>query len=112
MLGQLAPIGTGNSNLYLNEKMLQQAIALQLPSYMEGLDFGMSPTRSPITGTPYHDAMMSLDYLLSPKLTFGGGMILASFFLHIVEMGRMHASKSKYDVNHQDGAKTLHALKY
>ena len=55
---------------------------------------------------------MSPDYLISPKLTFDGEIILASFFLHIVEMGRMHASKSKYDVNHQDGAKTLHALKY
>eukprot|EP00253_Pinus_taeda_P007579 PITA_07579 len=67
MLGQLAPIGTGDCTLYLNEKMLQQAIALQLPSYMEGLDFGMSPTGSPITRTPYHDAMMSPNYLLSPS---------------------------------------------
>jgi len=68
MLGQLAPIGTGDCALYLNDQMLQQAIELQLPSYMEGVDFGMSPTRSPITGTPHHDAMMSPSYLLSPSL--------------------------------------------
>ena len=55
--------------------------------------------------------MMSLDYLLSPKLTFDGDMIPASFFLHVVEIGRMYAAKPKYDVNHQDGAKTLHTLK-
>ncbi|CBI18915.3 unnamed protein product, partial [Vitis vinifera] len=50
MLGQLAPIGTGDCALYLNDQMLQHAIELQLPSYMEGLDFGMTPSRSPITG--------------------------------------------------------------
>ena len=85
MLGQLAPIGTRNSTLYLNDKMLQHEISLQIHSYMEGLDFGMSQTRSPITGTPYHDAMMSPNYFLIPNLTFDGDMILASFFLHIVE---------------------------
>ncbi|KAH9322462.1 hypothetical protein KI387_017101, partial [Taxus chinensis] len=69
MLGQLAPIGTGDCALYLNDQMLQQAIELQLPSYMEGMvDFGMTPSRSPITGTPHHDAMMSPSYLLSPSL--------------------------------------------
>ncbi|THU63645.1 hypothetical protein C4D60_Mb01t18000 [Musa balbisiana] len=36
MLGQLAPIGTGDCALYLNDQMLQQAIELQLPSYMDG----------------------------------------------------------------------------
>jgi len=41
MLGQLAPIGTGDCALYLNDQMLQQAIELQLPSYMEGVDFGI-----------------------------------------------------------------------
>ena len=35
MLGQLDPISTGDWALYLNEKMLQQDIELQLPSYME-----------------------------------------------------------------------------
>ncbi|GAB2282886.1 DNA-directed RNA polymerase II subunit rpb1 [Dionaea muscipula] len=67
MLGQLAPIGTGGCALYLNEEMLQHAIELQLPSYMEG-DFGMTPSRSPISGTPYHEGMMSPSYLLSPNL--------------------------------------------
>ncbi|CAK7355676.1 unnamed protein product [Dovyalis caffra] len=59
MLGQLAPIGTGDCSLYLNDEMLKNAIELQLPSYMEGLDFGMTPGRSPVSGTPYHDSMMS-----------------------------------------------------
>ncbi|PKU64515.1 DNA-directed RNA polymerase II subunit RPB1 [Dendrobium catenatum] len=68
MLGQLAPIGTGGCALYLNDKMLQQAIELQLPSYMEGLEFGMTPARSPISGTPYHEGMMSPSYLLSPNI--------------------------------------------
>ncbi|KAL6565809.1 DNA-directed RNA polymerase II subunit rpb1 [Orobanche hederae] len=70
ILGQLAPIGTGDCALYLNEEMLKQAIEIPLPSYLEGgLDFGMTPGRSPITGTPYHDySMMSPGYLLSPNL--------------------------------------------
>ncbi|KAL3624527.1 DNA-directed RNA polymerase II subunit rpb1 [Castilleja foliolosa] len=69
MLGQLAPIGTGDCGLLLNEEMLKQAIEIPLPSYMEGgLDFGMTPGRSPITGTPFHDGMMSPNYLLSPNL--------------------------------------------
>ncbi|KAL5713952.1 DNA-directed RNA polymerase [Ranunculus cassubicifolius] len=69
MLGQLAPIGTGDCALYLNDQMLQQAIELQLPSYMEGggLDFGVTPSRSPITGTPYHEGMMS-PYMFSPNV--------------------------------------------
>ncbi|KAG9136952.1 hypothetical protein Leryth_013806 [Lithospermum erythrorhizon] len=68
MLGQLAPIGTGDCALYLNEEMLKQAIEISLPSYMEGgLEFGMTPGRSPISGTPYHDGMMSPNYLLSPN---------------------------------------------
>ena len=49
VLCQLDPIGTGDCALYLNDKMLQQAIELQLPNYMEGVDLGMSPNRSPIT---------------------------------------------------------------
>ncbi|KAK9713061.1 hypothetical protein RND81_06G000500 [Saponaria officinalis] len=68
MLGQLAPIGTGGCSLYLNEEMLRHAIELQLPSYVEGLEFGMTPARSPISGTPYHDSMMSPGYMLSPSL--------------------------------------------
>ncbi|GKD39706.1 DNA-directed RNA polymerase II subunit 1 [Tanacetum coccineum] len=38
MLGQLAPIGTRGYALLLNEEMLRQAIDVQLPSYMDGLD--------------------------------------------------------------------------
>ncbi|OVA08877.1 RNA polymerase [Macleaya cordata] len=68
MLGQLAPIGTGECTLYLNEQMLQQAIELQLPNYMEGLDFGMIPSSSPTMGTPYYEGMMSPSYLLSPNI--------------------------------------------
>ncbi|KAK4346968.1 hypothetical protein RND71_033307 [Anisodus tanguticus] len=69
MLGQLAPIGTGGCSLYLNEEMLKQAIEIPLPSYMEGgLEFGLTPGRSPISGTPYHDGMMSPNYLLSPNM--------------------------------------------
>ncbi|KAL4361846.1 hypothetical protein GQ457_04G021960 [Hibiscus cannabinus] len=68
MLGQLAPIGTGGCALYLNDEMLKNAIELQLPSYVEGLEFGMTPARSPVSGTPYHEGMMSPNYLLSPNL--------------------------------------------
>ncbi|XVE87489.1 hypothetical protein DITRI_Ditri18aG0121500 [Diplodiscus trichospermus] len=68
MLGQLAPIGTGDCALYLNDEMLKNAIELHLPSYMEGLEFGMTPARSPVSGTPYHEGMMSPSYLLSPNL--------------------------------------------
>uniref|UniRef100_A0A0E0DM49 DNA-directed RNA polymerase subunit n=1 Tax=Oryza meridionalis TaxID=40149 RepID=A0A0E0DM49_9ORYZ len=69
MLGQLAPIGTGGCDLYLNDQMLKQAMELQLPSYVEGLDFGMmTPACSPISGTPYHQGMMSPSYLLSPDI--------------------------------------------
>nr|CAD1830564.1 unnamed protein product [Ananas comosus var. bracteatus] len=68
MLGQLAPIGTGGCSLYLNDQMLQQAIELQLPSYIEGLEFGMTPARSPISGTPYHESMMSPSYFMSPNV--------------------------------------------
>ncbi|KAE9596560.1 putative DNA-directed RNA polymerase [Lupinus albus] len=68
MLGQLAPIGTGECALYLNDDMLKNAIELQLPSYMDGLDFGMTPACSPISGTPYQEGLMSPSYLLSPNL--------------------------------------------
>ncbi|EFJ10314.1 hypothetical protein SELMODRAFT_128226 [Selaginella moellendorffii] len=64
MLGQLAPIGTGDFGLLLNDKMLEHAIELQLPSYMETADFGLGG----VTGTPHHEGMMSPSYLLSPNL--------------------------------------------
>ena len=41
---------------------------LELPSYVEGLDFDMTPARSTISGTPYHEGMMSPSYLLSPNI--------------------------------------------
>ncbi|GKF28754.1 DNA-directed RNA polymerase II subunit 1, partial [Tanacetum coccineum] len=53
MLGQLAPIRTGDCALLLNEEMLRQAINDQLPSYIDGLDIGMKPGRSLMT--PFHD---------------------------------------------------------
>ncbi|KAK3014995.1 hypothetical protein RJ639_007248 [Escallonia herrerae] len=63
MLGQLAPIGTGDCALYLKEDMFQQAIELQLPSYTEdGLGCGMT------SGSPYEEGVMSPSYLRSPNL--------------------------------------------
>eukprot|EP01018_Ginkgo_biloba_P010814 Gb_06029 [translate_table: standard] len=63
MLGQLAPIGTGDCALYLNDEMLQHAVEIQLPSYTEDIGIGTAPSWSPIT--PHHGAM-SPSYLLSP----------------------------------------------
>ncbi|KZV49062.1 DNA-directed RNA polymerase II subunit 1 [Dorcoceras hygrometricum] len=40
----------------------------QLGTEIATTDFGMTPARSPVTGTPYHDGMMSPNYLLSPNL--------------------------------------------
>lgn len=68
MLGQLAPIGTGYCPLYVNDEMPKNTIELQLPSYMEDLDFGMTPGQSPVSGTPYREGMMSPTCLLSPSL--------------------------------------------
>ncbi|CAL4887703.1 unnamed protein product [Urochloa decumbens] len=63
ILGQLAPIGTGGCALFLNEQMLKQE--LQLPSCVEGLEFGMTPAPSPLSGIPYHEGV-SLNYPMSP----------------------------------------------
>ncbi|GFY88058.1 RNA polymerase II large subunit [Actinidia rufa] len=64
MLGQLAPVGTGDCVLYLNEEMLKQAIELHLPSYMEGsLDSGMTPFCSPVSD----EGWTSPSYLPSPN---------------------------------------------
>ncbi|KAL9230059.1 hypothetical protein vseg_005452 [Gypsophila vaccaria] len=68
ILGQLAPIGTGGCSLYLNEEILQDAIELQLPSYWEGFEFGMTPTLSPMSATPSYDIMTSPAYMSSPHL--------------------------------------------
>ncbi|KAJ7944104.1 DNA-directed RNA polymerase subunit [Quillaja saponaria] len=69
MLGQLAPIGTGDCGLLLNEEMLKDVVELQLPSYMDGLNnFGMTPACSPVSATPYRGGLMSPNYLSSPDL--------------------------------------------
>ncbi|KNA21792.1 hypothetical protein SOVF_040130 [Spinacia oleracea] len=95
MLGQLAPIGTGGCSLYLNEEMLQHAIEVQLPSYAEGLEFGMTPARSPISGTPYHDGMMSPNYLLSPNVRHSP-FADASFSPYVGAMGFSPAASPAY----------------
>ncbi|GKE70847.1 DNA-directed RNA polymerase II subunit 1, partial [Tanacetum coccineum] len=64
MSGQLAPIGTGDCALLLKEEMLWKAIDVQLPSYIDGLDIGMTLRRSPMT--PFHDGSMSPSYPFSP----------------------------------------------
>ncbi|KAM0821222.1 hypothetical protein ACQ4PT_019808 [Festuca glaucescens] len=64
MLGQLAPVGTGACELYLNTEMLQQAMDTDLPSYTDGLGDAMKGTCSQLSeGTPY---LSSPSYLLSP----------------------------------------------
>ncbi|KAK7289789.1 hypothetical protein RIF29_03733 [Crotalaria pallida] len=77
MLGQLAPVGTGECALYLNDKMLNNAFELQLPSFMDGLDFGMMPAPFPDSRTPYHEwdfgvtlarSPVSQSYLFSPNI--------------------------------------------
>ncbi|KAK9050837.1 hypothetical protein SSX86_030193 [Deinandra increscens subsp. villosa] len=88
MLGQLAPIGTGDCALLLNEQMIQQAIDVQLPSYMDGLDVGM---------TPYHDVgMMSPAhyYFLSPNLRLSPLFNDAQFSPYVGGMGFSSASSS------------------
>ncbi|XLU31412.1 hypothetical protein S245_067478, partial [Arachis hypogaea] len=67
MLGQLAPLGTGQCSLYLNDEMIKNAFDLQLPSYMDGLDFGMTPAHFSMS-TPYLDGLMSPTHLSSPNL--------------------------------------------
>ncbi|XP_051201329.1 DNA-directed RNA polymerase II subunit RPB1 [Lolium perenne] len=63
MLGQLAPVGTGACELYLNTGMLQQAMDTDLPSYTDGLGDAMKGTYSQLSEeTPY----LSSPSLLSP----------------------------------------------
>jgi DNA-directed RNA polymerase II subunit RPB1 len=57
MLGQLAPLGTGCFDLFLNEKMLSNAVALTVPGEMSyyGLASGVggeTPARSPFRSGP------------------------------------------------------------
>ncbi|CAO2141859.1 unnamed protein product [Urochloa humidicola] len=86
MLGQLAPIGTGGCTLLLNDQMLKQVIELQLPSYVEGLDFGMTPAPSPLSGTPYHGEMMTPSYLMSPDFRASPVDTNASFSPYVRHM--------------------------
>ncbi|GKB03315.1 RNA polymerase II large subunit [Tanacetum coccineum] len=87
MLGQLAPLGTGDCDLLLNEKMLEQALDVQLPSYMEyGPDIGMIPGHLPVT--PFHNGSMSpASHLFSPHIQFSPGGIDAQFSPHVGRMG-------------------------
>ncbi|KAL6551725.1 DNA-directed RNA polymerase II subunit rpb1 [Orobanche gracilis] len=66
MLGQLAPIGTGDCSLCLNEEMLRQAIEIPLMSYEEGggFDFGMTPAHL----SCYDGGVMSPSCLMSPNI--------------------------------------------
>ncbi|EES09829.1 hypothetical protein BDA96_05G145200 [Sorghum bicolor] len=90
MLGQLAPIGTGGCSLFLNDQMLQQAIELQLPSYVDGLDFGItsapSPLSSPLSGSSYHEGLMSSSHLLSPDFRHSPIDTYASFSPYVRDM--------------------------
>ncbi|MED6117306.1 DNA-directed RNA polymerase II subunit rpb1, partial [Stylosanthes scabra] len=68
MLGQLAPIGTGQCELYLNDEMIKNTINLMLPSYMDGLEYsGMTPSHFSISTIPYLDGLMSPTHLSSPN---------------------------------------------
>ncbi|GJZ71155.1 RNA polymerase II large subunit, partial [Tanacetum coccineum] len=84
MLGQLAPLGTGECDLLLNEKMLEQALDVQLPSYMEyGPDIGMTPGHLPVT--PFRNGSMSP--CCSPHIQFSPGGIDAQFSPYVGWMG-------------------------
>jgi DNA-directed RNA polymerase II subunit RPB1 len=86
MLGQLAPIGTGGCTLFLNDQMLEKVIELQLPSYVEGLDLGITPAPSPLSGTQYHEGMMSPSYLMSPDFRASPIDTNASFSPYVRDM--------------------------
>uniref|UniRef100_K3ZN27 DNA-directed RNA polymerase subunit n=1 Tax=Setaria italica TaxID=4555 RepID=K3ZN27_SETIT len=86
MLGHLAPIGTGGCTLFLNDEMLEKVIELQLPSYVEGLDFGITPAPSTLSGTPYHEGMMSPSYLMSPDFRASPIDTNASFSPYVRDM--------------------------
>ncbi|PWA79497.1 RNA polymerase II large subunit [Artemisia annua] len=82
MLGQLAPLGTGDCDLLLNEKMLEQALDVQLPSYMDGPDIGMTPGHLP--ATPFHNG--SISPTCSPHIQFSP-RIDAQFSPRVGRMG-------------------------
>ncbi|GJY77285.1 DNA-directed RNA polymerase II subunit 1, partial [Tanacetum coccineum] len=74
-------------DILLNEKMLEQALDVQLPSYMEyGPDIGMTPGHLPVT--PFHNGSMSpASHLFSPHIQFSPGGIDAQFSPHVGRMG-------------------------
>ncbi|KAF9603034.1 hypothetical protein IFM89_033759 [Coptis chinensis] len=92
MLGQLAPIGTGDCAMYLNDQMLLKSVDLQLPSYFEGggFDFSVTPS-SHVTITPYHASFQ--DYSLSPNVR-SSPITDASFSPYVGGMGTSSAAWS------------------
>ncbi|KAF9603481.1 hypothetical protein IFM89_036754 [Coptis chinensis] len=94
MLGQLAPIGTGDCALYLNDQMLLISVDLQLPSYFEGggFDFSVTPS-SPVTITPYHTSFP--DYSLSPNV-HSSPSTTANFSPYVGGMGLSGTSYSAW----------------
>ncbi|GJY67697.1 DNA-directed RNA polymerase II subunit 1, partial [Tanacetum coccineum] len=94
MLGQLAPIRTGDCTLLLNEEMLRQAINDQLPSYMDGLGIGMKPGRCLMT--PFHDGSMFPSYPFSPSIRFSPGMDAQFSSPYVGGMGFSPASSPGY----------------
>ncbi|CAA0840967.1 DNA-directed RNA polymerase II subunit 1 [Striga hermonthica] len=66
MLGQLAPVGTGSCGLFLNDRILERAVEIPLPSYGEG-DFGLDFCTT-LARSTYLDGLKSPDYLLSPYM--------------------------------------------
>ncbi|GJR39412.1 DNA-directed RNA polymerase II subunit 1 [Tanacetum coccineum] len=93
----LAPIGTRDCAFLLNEEMLRQAIDVQLPSYMDGLDNGMTPGRSPMT--PFHDGSMSPSYPFSPSILFSPGMDAQFSSPYVGGMGFSLASSPGYSLS-------------
>jgi len=71
MLGQLAPFGTGCFDLFLDEKMLENAVQIEPVSAMMDMNRGMTPFihggLSPFPGTPYNTGGMT-PYVKSPYL--------------------------------------------
>eukprot|EP01117_Protostelium_nocturnum_P012755 TRINITY_DN4718_c0_g2_i1.p1 TRINITY_DN4718_c0_g2~~TRINITY_DN4718_c0_g2_i1.p1 ORF type:complete len:1744 (-),score=622.93 TRINITY_DN4718_c0_g2_i1:65-5296(-) len=54
MLGQLAPLGTGCFDLFLNEKMLENAIEIQYPTESDGMHFYGEGSPMSSHGSPSH----------------------------------------------------------
>ncbi|GJX81001.1 RNA polymerase II large subunit, partial [Tanacetum coccineum] len=72
-----------DATVYAETDYLQQALDVQLPSYMEyGPDIGMTPGHLPMTS--FHNGSMSP---CSPHIQFSLGGIDAQFSLHVSRMG-------------------------